>query len=123
MVAQQVQLPVRNVVHRTHGLTGGPITRLMSPSDLGHAIKPFVFLDLAVVEDGEDRTPMEVLWHPHSGIAMVTVILEGSIRFAETTGRTGVLPSARVDEERAPGTTSARGTSPPGSPNCPRQRR
>jgi redox-sensitive bicupin YhaK (pirin superfamily) len=101
MVAQQVQLPVRNVVHRTRGLTRGPIRRLVSPSDLGHVIKPFVFLDLAVFEDGEERAPMEYLWHPHSGIATVTVIVEGAIRFAETTGRNGVLPAGGIEWMRA----------------------
>lgn len=36
----------RQIVHRTSGLRHGAITRLMSPSDLGHILKPFVFLDL-----------------------------------------------------------------------------
>ncbi len=36
----------RQIVHRTHGRLHGPITRLMSPSDLGQSLKPFVFLDL-----------------------------------------------------------------------------
>ena len=36
----------RRIVHRTRGLRHGAITRLMSPSDLGHILKPFVFLDL-----------------------------------------------------------------------------
>ena len=69
MLAQQIQSPLREIVRRTRGTTSGPITRLMSPSDLGHVIKPFVFLDLAVFEDGEERTPMDSLWHPHSGCA------------------------------------------------------
>jgi redox-sensitive bicupin YhaK (pirin superfamily) len=101
MSAQQIQLPVREIVQRTRGSTRGPITRLMSPSDLGHVVKPFVFLDLAVFEEGEERTPMEYLWHPHSGIATVTVMLEGAVRFAETTGRNGVLPAGGVEWMRA----------------------
>jgi redox-sensitive bicupin YhaK (pirin superfamily) len=101
MSAQQIQLPVREIVQRTSGNTRGPITRLMSPSDLGHVVKPFVFLDLAVFEEGEERTPMEHLWHPHSGIATVTVMLEGAVRFAETTGRNGVLPAGGVEWMRA----------------------
>jgi redox-sensitive bicupin YhaK (pirin superfamily) len=101
MVARQIELPVRNVVNRTRGHTRGPITRLMSPSDLGHVVKPFVFLDLAVFEPGEERTPMEYFWHPHSGIATVTVILEGSIYFAETTGREGSLPAGGIEWMRA----------------------
>ncbi len=45
MLAQQIQQPVRDITYRTHGSGGGPITRLVSPSDLGELIKPFVFLD------------------------------------------------------------------------------
>jgi hypothetical protein len=37
---------IRRVVHRTRGANHGPITRLVSPSDLGELIKPFVFRDL-----------------------------------------------------------------------------
>ncbi len=33
------------IVHRTSGVRHGPITRLMSPGDLGEHLKPFVFLD------------------------------------------------------------------------------
>ena len=36
----------RKIVHRTRGYGHGPIVRLMSPSDLGEQLKPFVFLDL-----------------------------------------------------------------------------
>ena len=35
----------RAVVYRTKGRKHGPITRLMSPSDMGEILKPFVFLD------------------------------------------------------------------------------
>ncbi|QNM58911.1 hypothetical protein XHV734_0045 [Xanthomonas hortorum pv. vitians] len=37
---------------RTRGTTRGPITRLMSPGDLGQLVKPFVFLDLFTVKPG-----------------------------------------------------------------------
>ncbi len=100
MLAYQVQEPVREIVHRTRGHTRGPITRLMSPSDLGELVKPFVFLDLAAFE-GDERVPMELLWHPHSGIATVTVMLEGSVRIAETTGRNDVLPKGSIEWMRA----------------------
>jgi hypothetical protein len=36
----------RAIVQRTRGRTLGPATRLMSPSELGEMLKPFVFLDL-----------------------------------------------------------------------------
>jgi hypothetical protein len=35
----------RGIVELTAGHTHGPITRLMSPGDLGELVKPFVFLD------------------------------------------------------------------------------
>ena len=35
----------RAIVYRTLGSQHGSITRLMSPSDLGEHLKPFVFLD------------------------------------------------------------------------------
>jgi redox-sensitive bicupin YhaK (pirin superfamily) len=107
MLTQEIQsqeireLPARAVVYRTQGHGRGPITRLVSPSDLGEVIKPFVFLDLAGFEEGDERTPMQYLWHPHSGIATVTVVLEGSIRFAETTGKSGVLAAGGVEWMRA----------------------
>ena len=47
-----VQAPIRKVVHRTRGYRHGPIARLMSPSDLGEQLKPFVFLDLFEADMG-----------------------------------------------------------------------
>src|SRR6266851_4917598 len=91
----------RGIVHRTRGHTQGPITRLMSPSDLGQLIKPFVFLDHAAFDGRYAPTPMGFGWHPHSGIATVTVMVEGAVRFAETTGQEGVLPAGAVEWMRA----------------------
>src|SRR5262249_18465829 len=45
MIAHALRETPRAVAYRTHGYTHGPITRLVSPSDLGELIKPFVFLD------------------------------------------------------------------------------
>jgi redox-sensitive bicupin YhaK (pirin superfamily) len=98
---QKTQQPARKIIYRTRGDTGGPITRLMSPSDLGQLIKPFVFLDHFNF-DGQGRgMPMELGWHPHSGIATVTVVLEGAVRYAETTGKAGVLRAGSVEWMRA----------------------
>jgi len=58
-------------------------------------------LDHAVFEAGGERIPMEVLWHPHSGIATVTVVMEGTIKYAETTGKSGVLETGGVEWMRA----------------------
>jgi redox-sensitive bicupin YhaK (pirin superfamily) len=86
--------PARKIVHRTRGRRHGPITRLMSPGDLGEVLKPFVFLDLF---DMERASFSGMGLHPHSGIATVTHIFEGSIRYEDTTGATGVLPEGGVE--------------------------
>jgi redox-sensitive bicupin YhaK (pirin superfamily) len=100
LAAQKCSSP-RRLIYKTSGYSHGPICRLMSPSDLGQLIKPFVFLDLA--EFGPRYAPMglETGWHPHSGIATLTVILDGTIRFQETTGRDGALPKGGIEWMRA----------------------
>jgi redox-sensitive bicupin YhaK (pirin superfamily) len=100
MLAQRIQPSVREIIYRTRGSVGGPITRLVSPSDLAELIKPFVFLDRFGF-DGRSGMSMELGWHPHSGIATVTVMLEESIHYAETTGKAGLLPSGGVEWMRA----------------------
>ncbi|WP_226051570.1 pirin family protein [Dickeya chrysanthemi] len=85
----------RSVVHRTRGSTHGPVTRLMTPSDLGRHLKPFVFLDL--VHFRPDGTNQNFAMHPHSGIATVTFMDEGDIRYEDSTGEAGVLPAGGVE--------------------------
>jgi redox-sensitive bicupin YhaK (pirin superfamily) len=97
MMVNPIQQSVREIVYRTRGVTGGPITRLMSPSDLGELVKPFVFLDLFDFDGQDAPMSMEHGWHPHSGIATVTVVFDGAIRYAETTGSSGVLPAGSVE--------------------------
>lgn len=103
----------RAIVYRTRGHGDGPITRLMSPGDLGRLLKPFVFLDL-VDFDGANAPPLGTGWHPHSGIATVTVILDGTARYAETTGNTGLLPAGSVEWMRAGGGVWHTGSIEPG---------
>ena len=69
----------RRIVHRTRGQGTGPIARLMSPSDLGEHLKPFVFLDLFEADMRGLAGSMPV--HPHSGIATVTVVTDGDVTF------------------------------------------
>ena len=84
----------RRIVRRTRGVSHGPITRLMSPGDLGQVLKPFVFLDL--FDLGRSSFP-EMGLHPHSGIATVTYLFEGSVRYEDSNGTTGVLPAGGVE--------------------------
>lgn len=89
-----IQARPRKIVRRTRGSRHGPITRLMSPGDLGQLLKPFVFLDLF---DMENATFQGMGLHPHSGIATVTYLFEGSVRYEDSTGATGVLPAGGVE--------------------------
>jgi redox-sensitive bicupin YhaK (pirin superfamily) len=83
----------RNVVYRTNGTTRGGVTRLASPGVVGEIIKPFVFLDLFNLESSKHKMGM----HPHSGIATVTVILDGALEYRETTGSEGILPVGGIE--------------------------
>lgn len=88
-------MPERAVAAISHGKTHGPITALIRPSsELGEALKPFVFLDLARLQP---RSGGEMQWHPHSGIATVTVIMEGTIAYQETTGTRGSIGPGGVE--------------------------
>src|SRR5712691_3146654 len=84
----------RKIVHRTRGSSSGPITRLMSPGDLGQVLKPFVFLDLF---DMDRASFSGIGLHPHSGIATVSYLFEGSVRYEDSTGATGVLSAGGVE--------------------------
>jgi redox-sensitive bicupin YhaK (pirin superfamily) len=101
MVAAHAIPAIRDIAYRTHGSTRGPITRLVSPSDLGEVMKPFVFLDLAYFDGRSAPMPMDQFWHPHSGIATVTVPLDGAIRITDTTGADVVLPAGGIEWMRA----------------------
>jgi redox-sensitive bicupin YhaK (pirin superfamily) len=90
----------RRLVHVTRGARHGPITRLMSPSDLGQYLKPFVFLDLF---EGVRLAGMPMPLHPHSGIATVTVITEGDARFDDPVCGRGTLSYGGVEWMRASG--------------------
>lgn len=90
----------RAIAFRTFGDRHGPITRLMSPSGLGRRLKPFVFLDL-VDAGGSDLSGFG--WHPHSGIATLTYLWQGSVRYEDTTGAAGLLPAGGVEWFKAAG--------------------
>jgi len=93
-----VAAAARSIIHRTRGFTRGPITRLVSPGDVGELIKPFVFLDFFAVQPGGSGG---FGWHPHSGIATVSVILHGASTYEETTGAQGGLTAGSVEWMRA----------------------
>jgi redox-sensitive bicupin YhaK (pirin superfamily) len=99
MSARLKPLPAeRRIAVRTRGRRHGPITRLVSPSDIGELIKPFVFLDFF---DLSATNAPNFGWHPHSGIATLTVVHEGAIEYQETTGVKGTLAAGGVEWMRA----------------------
>jgi redox-sensitive bicupin YhaK (pirin superfamily) len=99
-ISQTAETPHRQIIHRTRGHSQGIVTRLMSPGDLGQVLKPFVFLDLF---DTGDRAITGRNLHPHSGIATVTYVFEGSTRYEDTTGASGLLPAGGVEWFKAGG--------------------
>jgi redox-sensitive bicupin YhaK (pirin superfamily) len=84
----------RNVVARTKGRRQGPITRLVSPGDLGELIKPFVFLDYF---EFDEPGGFAFNAHPHSGIATHTTFLDGAMDYGDSTGKTGSMGRGSVE--------------------------
>src|SRR5947209_19321141 len=93
--AQAMAYAQRRIGHRTRGRRHGPIVRLMSPSDLGEVVKPFVFLDLFEADMGQMRDAMAL--HPHSGIATVTVFTKGDVRFDDQSAGEGTITYGGVE--------------------------
>ena len=90
--------PARPVVYRTRGLSHGPLTRLVSPGDVGELIKPFVFLDHF---DADPKAAPKFGFHPHSGIATLTLILTGQAFYKESNGREGIIETGGAEWMRA----------------------
>ena len=88
----------RQIALRTRGRSHEGLTRLVSPGDVGERIKPFVFLDHF---DADPATAPKFGFHPHSGIATLTLILSGQAFYKETTGREGVIETGGVEWMRA----------------------
>src|SRR5438034_10800566 len=112
-VITRVGSDARRIVHRTRGLRHGPVTRLVSPSDIGELIKPFVFLDHAEVAPRPE--PLFGI-HPHSGIATLTVVLRGGMTYEDTTGKKGSVPTGGLEWMKAGSGVWHDGGRKPGEP-------
>ena len=111
--ARAVSPGPRGIVLRTSGSQHGPIKRLVSPSDIGELIKPFVFLDHAEVAPGP--VPLFGI-HPHSGIATLTVVLGGGLEYEDTTGKKGSVPTGGLEWMKAGNGVWHDGAPLPGEP-------
>jgi redox-sensitive bicupin YhaK (pirin superfamily) len=101
------------VLFRTQGHRMGPVTRLISPGDLGQVLKPFVFLDRF---EGPGDRGVALPVHPHSGLATHTTLLSGSALYADSTGKAGVLEAGDLEWMQASGGVWHGGAVLPGQP-------
>jgi redox-sensitive bicupin YhaK (pirin superfamily) len=104
---------LRRIALSTRGRRHGPITRLVSPSDIGELIKPFVFLDHAEVAPRPE--PLFGI-HPHSGIATLTTVLRGGMVYEDTTGKAGSVPTGGLEWMKAGNGVWHDGGPSPGEP-------
>jgi redox-sensitive bicupin YhaK (pirin superfamily) len=91
----------RRITFRTRGTSQGSISRLMSPGDLGQILKPFVFLDLFDLDLHDPRSLFSS--HPHSGLATITVLADGDLRFDDPADGTGHIAFGGFEWMRAGG--------------------
>jgi redox-sensitive bicupin YhaK (pirin superfamily) len=85
----------RSIVFRTRGRAHGPVVRMVSPSDVGQMIKPFVFLDLVDTQEAIGQQGFG--WHPHSGIATLTLLMEGRCHYAESIDHEGTMEAGDIE--------------------------
>ena len=69
LIKRKLKEKGREIVLCTRGSSHGPITRLVSPSDLGQALKPFVFLYYFDIDPKrmpaiEEHRPQEMRFQP-----------------------------------------------------------
>ena len=112
-LSPQVVTTGRRIALTTRGRRHGPITRLVSPSDIGEMIKPFVFLDHAEVAPRPG--PLFGI-HPHSGIATLTTVLGGGLAYEDTTGKSGTVPTGGLEWMKAGNGVWHDGAPTPGEP-------
>lgn len=93
MLERPTESLARELILRTEGSAHGGITRLVSPGDIGELIKPFIFVDRFELDSRNGKMRM----HPHSGIATVTAVLDGTFAYRESTGAHGELPTGGVE--------------------------
>jgi redox-sensitive bicupin YhaK (pirin superfamily) len=74
-----------------NGRRHGPITRLITPWDIGELTRPFVLLNYA--EAARRSRPLFGI-HPPSGITTLTVVLNGQLSFEDAAGKQGKVAAA-----------------------------
>jgi redox-sensitive bicupin YhaK (pirin superfamily) len=88
----------RTIAFRARGTQHGFIRRMVSPSDLGERLKPFVFLDYL---NGHVPPGSGFGFHPHSGIATLTYQLNADAAYEDTAGQKGIVEATGLEWMRA----------------------
>ena len=78
-----VTMRARRVVLLRSGRRHGPITRLITPWDLGELTQPFLFLAYSEFVPGWQ--PLLAI-HPQGGVATLTLVLSGTLACQDATG-------------------------------------
>jgi redox-sensitive bicupin YhaK (pirin superfamily) len=81
----------RRVALLANGRRHGPITRLITPWDIGEVTSPFVLLNYA--EAARRSRPLFGI-HAPSGVRTLTVVLNGRLSFEDETGKRGEVAAA-----------------------------
>jgi hypothetical protein len=89
----RTQNTYRQIDLRTRGRSHGSITRLVSPGDIGELIKPFVFLDYF---EGDPSEAPKFGFHPHSGIATLTLICPARLPIKKPPAAKASLPQTAL---------------------------
>lgn len=84
----------RKIVKKTSGHLHGPITRLMSPGDIGQLVKPFIFLDYVEAPAGAGPN---FGFHPHSGIATLTFPLNFDVQHETSSGQIDLVQRGGIE--------------------------
>jgi len=91
--AAESPLERRPIAWVKHGTPFGPSTRLCTAADLGQVLKPFVCMEHEQVNPYE--RPGGRL-RPFSGMAVLTLVLSGTVEFEDTTGNASRLGAGGV---------------------------
>jgi redox-sensitive bicupin YhaK (pirin superfamily) len=88
-----VSARTRRIVLLRSGRRHGPVTRLITPWDLGELTEPFLFL--AHCEFAPGWQPLLAV-HPQPGIATLTLLLSGTLGYQDATGNERTLTAGGV---------------------------
>jgi redox-sensitive bicupin YhaK (pirin superfamily) len=85
------------IVTRTRDLAGGFKVRRALPSAKRRMVGPFIFLDQMGPEQLRPNTGLDVLPHPHIGLATVTYLFDGELLHRDSLGTVQLIRPGEVN--------------------------